>query len=778
MPASYLTSSPGPDQPIDNWLAWSNEDYEKIKDDDTFIAALLGINRSGDIQTLYKPIPVISDNEGTIAIVGNNSQWKSNPGFSYIDGTDIGSIILIEKLDNIPLEIRPSEALPKSHVASTTWAESNNVAVCLVPILAPILFGQKSIEGSVFDEDFVDKMSSISEKHGKWADLMVEFYNQRQESVSDLDKIIDRLKNPKRSDPDSENFTSPGFKTFKIPEPPYICIYQLSNPNKWQSYQEKLSAFFVSNPSPVRLPRVTIRTHVDDDEDRENINTPSTNQQQQNQQQIPPWWFNSQAPPFLTQQPQNIVVESRADKAREQEAKLNTNMLSLFLIGVKMDWDDGIITSTLLPTNTTEYKNILAQPSAVRPTQAANILQTVFTTSPDSLEERFSPLFSMLSMEFFPKNLVTAWLNANFQRSNLESLLFESNTITILTFVSQNDSAKLLASRTSEENARNEWALEMSEAHRTKAKTTIEGLGKIESMQCIVRIAANVCGFVRAFFDVEKGMQPFIYQLCINTIDCITQQEFTRWYNANKSRMPHLPYYFLNMLQHVFAQQAKFSANSLNTNKVEHGDNGSTLVIKQLEQTIKYSARFFKRISDHVAEDTVPSSIPRFTPAHAHPLNQIAAVTTSIAMATISQDDSKKKADASPPGTPSKERRNKKARGLKPTGGSDQTKLGLFHSKEGTKPEDLFPTGLESTPCAFFCFQNKKCTRTRSSCPRPHTVKWDTIKSDDQAKILRHFSETGNGWLDAETFKKHRIEIPATYSFLLGDASGPKAKST
>ena len=82
-------------------------------------------------------------------------------------------------------------------------------------------------------------------------------------------------------------------------------------------------------------------------------------------------------------------------------------------------------------------------------------------------------------------------------------------------------------------------------------------------------------------------MQPCIYQLCIRTIDCITQQEFTRWYNANKSRMPHLPYCFLNMLQHVFAQQAKFSANNLNTNKVEHGDNGSTLIIKVLEQTVK-----------------------------------------------------------------------------------------------------------------------------------------------------------------------------------------------
>jgi len=39
-------------------------------------------------------------------------------------------------------------------------------------------------------------------------------------------------------------------------------------------------------------------------------------------------------------------------------------------------------------------------------------------------------------------------------------------------------------------------------------------------------------------------------------------------------------------------------------------------------------------------------------------------------------------------------------------------------------------------------------------------VKWDAIKPDDQAKILKHFSDTGNGWLDAETFNKHKIEIP------------------
>jgi hypothetical protein len=103
-------------------------------------------------------------------------------------------------------------------------------------------------------------------------------------------------------------------------------------------------------------------------------------------------------------------------------------------------------------------------------------------------------------MEFFLKNLVTAWLNANFQQSNLESLLIKRNAITILTFVSQNDSAKLLALCTSEENARNEWALDMSEAHQTKVKTTIEGLGKIESMQCIIRICGQHMWFCPRIF--------------------------------------------------------------------------------------------------------------------------------------------------------------------------------------------------------------------------------------------------------------------------------------
>ena len=100
-----------------------------------------------------------------------------------------------------------------------------------------------------------------------------------------------------------------------------------------------------------------------------------------------------------------------------------------------------------------------------------------------------------------------------------------------------------------------------------------------------------------------------------------------------------------------------------------------------------------------------------------------------------------------PPGTPAHERCAKKVRGgNKPMGGGpDQAKLGLFHAKEGVKPEELSPRDIESTPCALFCSQDKKCNRPRSSCPQPHIVKWENIKPGNQKKILVHFSKTGNG---------------------------------
>jgi hypothetical protein len=174
-------------------------------------------------------------------------------------------------------------------------------------------------------------------------------------------------------------------------------------------------------------------------------------------------------------------------------------------------------------------------------------------------------------------------------------------------------------------------------------------------------------------------------------------------------------------------------------------------------------------MADHVAKDSTLTGVPRFTSTQFNP-----NIITQIADPTLKEnaDPKKKKSDNSPPGTPTRVKKTK----LKPTDNVNKGKQGIFHAKEGIALNELFPADLEKTPCAFFCFQGKKCTKPKSSCGRLHAMSFNQIEPNDKTKILKHFDKTGNAWLDAETFQRHKIDIPPDYFNLLGDMSGPTGK--
>ena len=50
MPISYLNFSDPTKMEITNWLLWTDQDFKKIVDGKTFIAALMGITCSGSVQ--------------------------------------------------------------------------------------------------------------------------------------------------------------------------------------------------------------------------------------------------------------------------------------------------------------------------------------------------------------------------------------------------------------------------------------------------------------------------------------------------------------------------------------------------------------------------------------------------------------------------------------------------------------------------------------------------------------------------------------------------------
>ncbi len=95
---------------------------------------------------------------------------------------------------DIPLNLRPEEHLSSRIVAETAWASAKvELGVVSMPMVAPLFFGQKTVESSVHDSDFEDQLRYISPTHHQWAQLIKEHLNQEENDSEDLDLVIGRL---------------------------------------------------------------------------------------------------------------------------------------------------------------------------------------------------------------------------------------------------------------------------------------------------------------------------------------------------------------------------------------------------------------------------------------------------------------------------------------------------------------------------------------------------------------------------------------------------------
>jgi hypothetical protein len=162
---------------------------------------------------------------------------------------------------------------------------------------------------------------------------------------------------------------------------------------------------------------------------------------------------------------------------------------------------------------------------------------------------------------------------------------------------------------------------------------------------------------------------------------------------------------------------------------IKHGDDGSKLVIASIKKIVKYVARFFDCMENHILEGSYPDTIPKFTPRDANlkykdESSKVVSVIGTIGNRALAISN-KTKPDTSSPGTPANDRKTKKQK-LKPAAGAkDFTKAGLFHctDADGTPKSNLFPSGLSKPLCGYFCFHNKKCPKPNQACKVNHIGK-------------------------------------------------------
>jgi len=195
MPKSYLKSQDPPDVPVEDWLTWSASVLESsITDPSNKIAGVMGINKSGDITYLIMPTVVTNALGETSAILGNNFDASNEPSLVFVDTSDFGFSTVIEKYADIPNEIRPDEPLPSKFFRSTSWESATaELGLTRFPMIAPILFGLSTVEASIHDDDFEDKVGTMSPKHATWAKLIKEHFIQNENNEKCMDKIFDRV---------------------------------------------------------------------------------------------------------------------------------------------------------------------------------------------------------------------------------------------------------------------------------------------------------------------------------------------------------------------------------------------------------------------------------------------------------------------------------------------------------------------------------------------------------------------------------------------------------
>jgi hypothetical protein len=149
MPKNWLTSKPAPDPPVLDWFKWTGQDLKRHIAESGTVAAIIGINKMGDLQTIFSPIiiPNAFNNCKYAAIIGNTSNKHNKPSFIYTDASDIGSIMVAMTYNNIPSELCPGEPLSSRFIADTSWAGAKEkLGMVQSPTFAPLFLGQNTFK--------------------------------------------------------------------------------------------------------------------------------------------------------------------------------------------------------------------------------------------------------------------------------------------------------------------------------------------------------------------------------------------------------------------------------------------------------------------------------------------------------------------------------------------------------------------------------------------------------------------------------------------------------
>jgi hypothetical protein len=256
---TYLTSKPA--SKIDpDWITWSLNNFANLDPHSKSASALIYATRKRCIGVIFKWAPM-KDQVGKLeGITGNIFNEKSATAFTKINCDEIGSCFAIQQHSKIPIKFCPNIALKANIVKDTEWEfAEDEIALCVVPILAPIPFG-KNIE-STFNDSFIKEIILISVEHGFWAKLMSNVTEQAKTDRK-VKTIVSRLvKSSVKQNRNPCRVVMKGFRTNTFPNSaPFIDTSILGQ--RFPAKQAFLKEFLSGTPLPLASKKFPMRTMI------------------------------------------------------------------------------------------------------------------------------------------------------------------------------------------------------------------------------------------------------------------------------------------------------------------------------------------------------------------------------------------------------------------------------------------------------------------------------------------------------------------------------------
>ena len=120
---------------------------------------------------------------------------------------------------------------------------------------------------------------------------------------------------------------------------------------------------------------------------------------------------------------------------------------------------------------------------------------------------------------------------------------------------------------------------------------------------------ANMCGVQLAMIDIAAG-KPILHKFAWKVIWLIENKKTKTWMCDNADRITHLPMFFMEKNHQVFLHLACFSQNSINTNKIELGN--EDFDTKMVVTAVNLALKLPSKMQEHIDNNSFPKDVPAF----------------------------------------------------------------------------------------------------------------------------------------------------------------------